>query len=112
MSFAGLITRYLDTVLGLIFLLVLAFFVMQIVLAAISLATDFDNSTKSYESAVKQLTAAIKGLAISFLVFFLLNTILFVLGINTSTETITQTLGNQFNSLFTCLRDFRGCNSQ
>ena len=83
---------------------------MQIVLAAISLATGFDSSKKSYEAATKQLTAAIKGLALSLGTFFLLNTILQVLNITAPTETITTELGNQFESLIKCLRNFRGCN--
>ena len=106
---AGVVTKYLNLIGGFIFILLIGFFVMQIVLAAISLATDFDNSKKTYEGATKQLTGAIKGLVLALVTFFLLNTILLVLGVTTPTETITATLGTQFDALFSCLRDFRSC---
>jgi hypothetical protein len=106
---AANITLIFNIVIGSIFVLITGFFVMQIILAAISLATGFDSSKKSYESATKQLTGAIKGLGLALIAYFLLNTILNVFGINTETESITSTLGNQIYKLFSCLRNFKNC---
>jgi len=104
------ITQILNIVIGSILVLITGFFVMEFVLAAISLATGFEGSKKVYETAVKQLTGALKGLGLTIVAYFLLNTILRVFGINTATESITTTLGNYFYSLMSCFRNFNNCN--
>ncbi|NBO17406.1 MAG: hypothetical protein EBV07_00725 [Proteobacteria bacterium] len=112
MTLGSVATRYLDIILGTLFLMVVGFFIMQIVLAAIGLATGF-TEPKVLDNATKQLTAAVKGLVIALLSYFLLNTILFILGITTQTEGITGVIGGQLDKLFSCLRDFRtGCGTQ
>lgn len=103
------ITSILNILIGSIFVLIIGFFVMEIVLAAISLATGFDSSKKSYESATKQLTGALKGLGLSLIAFFLLNTILKAFGLTTDTESITTTLGKEIVNFLNCLRDFSYC---
>ncbi len=101
---------YLNLIIGTIFLFIIGFFVMEFVLAAISLATGFDNSKKTAEAANKQMTGAVKGLALALATYFLLNTILYVFGItNPGTEGITKIVSDQFKSLMNCLRDFSTC---
>lgn len=102
---------YLNLIIGTIFIFILGFFILEIVLAAITLATGFEGSKKAYEAATKQLTGALKGLLLALVTYFLLNTILQVFGITTSSETITKTLSDSFNSFMSCLRDFSTCNN-
>lgn len=103
------VTNILNTIIGSILVLTVGFFIMEFVLAAISLATGFEGSKKTYEASIKRLTGALKGIGIALLAFFLLNTILKVFGINTDAESITKTLGNYFINLFGCLKDFSKC---
>lgn len=104
------ITESLNFIIGTILVLTIGFFTMEFILAAITLATGFEKSKDAMTSASKQMTSAIKGLLLSLSTFFLLNTILKVFGVNDVDPTqITTILGNQFETLLTCLRDFRVC---
>jgi hypothetical protein len=103
------IEPYLNLIIGTIFIFILGFFILQIVLAAITLATGFEGSKKAYETATKQLTGALKGLLLALVTYFLLNTILQVFGISTSSENITKTLSDYFGTFMGCLRDFSTC---
>lgn len=107
----SLVTSYLDLIIGTIFIFIIGFFVLEIVLAGITLATSYEESKKPLQDASKQLTGAIKGLLLSLVTYFLLNTLLAVFGVTTSTENITTTLGNQFDNLMECFRDFTQCSA-
>lgn len=104
------ITTYLDLIIGFILVLTVGFFMMEFILAAITLATGFDKGKQAYEAASKQMSAAFKGLLIVAVTYILLNSILGVFGISTSTANITTTLGNYMDNLGKCLRDFKQCN--
>lgn len=104
------ITASLNFIIGTILVLTIGFFTMEIILAAITLATGFEKSKDAMASASKQMTGALKGLLLSLSTFFLLNTILKAFGVNDVDPTqITTILGNQFTTLLTCLRDIRVC---
>ena len=104
------ITDSLNFIIGTILVLTIGFFTMEFILAAITLATGFEKSKDAIAAASKQMTSAIKGLLLSLSTFFLLNTLLKVFGINdVDPTTITTIVGNQFDTVLKCLRNFRDC---
>ena len=104
-------TNLLTTSFGIFFSLIIGFFVLQFVLAAITLATDYGNE-KALETAKKTLSSAIKGLVISLGSWIVLNSILPALGINTSITNPIDTLSTKLRQVETCIRDYSNCTSK
>jgi hypothetical protein len=97
----------LNTTVGIIFSLVIGFFILEFILAAIALATDYNNP-KAMETAKNTFTAAIKGLVISLGAIIVMNSILPALGLRSISNPAT-TLADQMTKLEKCIRDYSTC---
>lgn len=98
----------ISTSFGIFFSLVLGFFVLQLVLAGIGLATDFGNA-KAMKAAKATFESAIKGLVVSLGAWIVLNSILGALGVNFSITNPAATLAAKFKQLENCLRNYASC---
>ena len=97
----------LNTTVGIIFSLVIGFFILEFIIGAISLATDYNNP-KALETAKSTFTAAIKGLVISLGAIIVMNSILPALGLSAISNPAT-TLAEQMTNLEKCIRDYSNC---
>ena len=97
----------LNTTVGIMFSLVIGFFVLEFILGALNLATAY-NDPKAMETAKNTFTAAIKGLVISLGAIIVLNSILPALGLSGISNPAT-TLAEQLTKLEKCVRNYSTC---
>lgn len=99
----------LATSFGIFFSLVIGFFILEFILAALNLATNYEDA-KALETAKKTFTSAIKGLVVSLGAFVVLNTILPAIGVTGSITNPLSVFTTQINKLIGCVRDYSTCN--
>ena len=97
----------LNTTVGIMFSLVIGFFVLEFILGALNLATAY-NDPKAMETAKNTFTAAIKGLVISLGAIIVLNSILPALGLSGISNPAT-TLAEELTKLEKCIRKYDDC---
>lgn len=97
----------LSIIFGVFFSLVIGFFVLEIVLVAISLATSYSDP-KALENSKQTLTAAIKGFAIAVGGTLLLNTILGFLNIGIELNPLKD-LSCKLMELENCVKNYDTC---
>ena len=101
--------NYFEIGFGLFFSMLILFFVLEMVIASITLATEKGNA-KATEQAYKTFEAGVKGLIISLGAGVVLNSIFIFFGINTNIiANPFEFFGNQINRLETCIRDYGNC---
>jgi hypothetical protein len=97
----------LNTTVGILFSLVIGFFILEFILGALNLATDYSNKD-ALENAKKTFTSAIKGLVISLGAIIIMNSILPALGLSAISNP-AETLATQLTNLENCIRDYSSC---
>lgn len=98
----------LSTTFGIFFSLVLGFFILEFILAALNLATNYEDP-KALETAKKSFTSAIKGLVVSLGAFIVLNSVLPAIGVTTTVSNPLSVFTTQINKLIGCIRDYSTC---
>lgn len=99
----------INTVVGILFSLVLGFFVLQLIITAIGMATEYSGNADSLKKAQQTLTGGIKGVAVALGTILLLNFILTLLGVNLGTGGPVSYITGRINALEACLRDYTKC---
>lgn len=99
----------INTVVGILFSLVLGFFVLQLIITAIGMATEYSGNADTLKKAQQTLTAGIKGVAVALGAVLLLNFILTILGVNIGAGGPVAYITGRINALEACLRDYTTC---
>ncbi len=105
--------EYLLTItVGILFSLVWGFFVLQLIITAIGMATEYSGNADTLKKAQQTLTAGIKGVAIALGTIILLNTLLTILGVNLGGLNPVTYIVGRINALEECLRDYGACGGE
>jgi hypothetical protein len=100
--------EYLLTItVGVLFTLVMGFFVLQLIITAIGMATEYSGNADTLKKAQQTLTAGIKGVAIALGTIILLNTLLTILGVSVGNP-VTYIV-ERINALESCLKNYKTC---
>lgn len=99
----------INVTVGILASLVGGFFILQLILTAISMATDFSGSTDTLKKAQQTLTGGIKGIAVALGTILLLNFILYVLGVGLGEAGPVAYIVGRIDALEACLRDYAEC---
>lgn len=98
----------INTSIGILFSVIIGFFILKAILSAIAFATDYEGKKETLENAKKSLTAAIKGVIIALGTFLFLNFILYLLGIS-PIENPGQYIEERLDKLYVCLYNYSLC---
>jgi SpoIID/LytB domain protein len=93
---------------GILFSLIIGFFILRAVISAIAFATDYEGKKETLEEAKKSLTAAVKGVVIALGTFIFLNFILSLLGI-APIENPGEYIEKKLDNLYVCLYNYSLC---
>lgn len=93
---------------GILFSLIIGFFILRAVISAIAFATDYEGKKETLEEAKKSLTAAVKGVVIALGTFIFLNFILSLLGI-APIENPGEYVQERLDSIYVCLYNYSLC---
>jgi hypothetical protein len=99
----------INLVVGILFSLVLGFFVLQLIITAITMATEYSGNADTLKKAQQTLTAGIKGIALALVTVILLNTILSILGVTSVSGNPVTYITGRIQALESCLRDYNTC---
>lgn len=94
---------------GILASLVGGFFILQLILTAIDMATDYAGSSEKLKKAQQTLTSGIKGIVVTLGTILLLNFILYVLGVNLGTGGPVAYIVGRIEALEACLRNYEDC---
>ncbi len=97
----------LNTTVGILFSLVIGFFILEFIIGALTLATDYSNP-KALETAKSTFTSAIKGLVISLGAIIVMNSLLKALDLPGISNPVTN-LATQLTNLEKCIRNYSSC---
>jgi hypothetical protein len=98
---------FLATSVGIFFSILLGFFVLKLVIGALTLATSYEekDALKKFKDV---FTASIKGLIIAVGGFIVLNTVFTFLRIGQITNPLEK-LATELRNFETCIRDYSRC---
>jgi len=93
---------------GILFSLIIGFFILKAILSAIAFATDYEGKKETLEQAKKSLTSAVKGVIIALGTFIFLNFILSLLGI-APIENPGKYIQRRLDEMYICLYNYSLC---
>jgi hypothetical protein len=95
---------------GIFISIIFGFFLLKIVLGALSLATSYEekDALKKFQEV---LTSSIKGIFIALGALFVLNTLFVFLNINTGNLNFAKRFAQEMCKLENCLRNYETCGS-
>jgi hypothetical protein len=100
-------TTLFTSIFGILFTIVLGFFVLKIILSGLNLATSYGEKD-ALKKFTEVLSGSIKGLVIALGAWYVLNTIFVFLNIQTISNPVTM-FAEQACVLENCIRDYGTC---
>jgi len=98
----------INSSIGILFSLIIGFFILELVKVAITLGTDYEGKTDTLKKLNQTLTANIKGVVIALGTALFLNFILTLLGIEVIPNP-GEYIDESMTKLESCIRNYSNC---